>query len=403
MKFPAITPVFSLLMVACTSQPTAQTPSGSGVNGSVVTPIPVTSPSIANASNPFDGATQMTNPNYVAKVEAAAKVFATDSSAILKVRDIPTAVWLDSIAAIPNIDTVLKTAEKRQAESGKTLVTVFVLYDLPNRDCSAKASAGELTVEQNGEQRYKTEFIDKIAEAFSAFPKQRVVAIVEPDSLPNLATNLDTPKCAASDQVYRNAIAYAVAKLQANNVTVYLDAAHAGWLGWEGNRQGIARIYKDVLLRAGGVAKIRGFATNVSNYNTVNGKDGEKLGQANPCPDEGTYVTELTEALKAEGIVDKKFIIDTARNGKVVRESWGNWCNIKGAGLGPRPQVAPSPLVDAYVWVKPPGESDGTSDEKAARFDAACKSEDSMANAPEAGQWFNEHFLEMVKNADPKL
>jgi cellulose 1,4-beta-cellobiosidase len=400
MKFIATVSGLALLGLACASQSTIQTPNNpSGSN----TPIPVTTPSPANASNPFHGATMMKNPDYVAKVEGAAKNNPEDAATILKVKEIPTAVWLDSIAAIPNIKKVLTAAEKVQTETGKTLVTTFVVYDLPNRDCSAKASAGELSVEQNGEQRYKTEFIDKIAEAFAAFPKQRVVAIVEPDSLPNLATNLEVPKCAASDQVYRNSVAYAVAKLQIPNVTVYLDAAHAGWLGWEGNRQSIASIYKDVLARAGGSAKIRGFATNVSNYNTVSGKDGETLGQANPCPDEGTYITELSEALKAEGITDKKFIIDTARNGKVVRSSWGNWCNIKGAGMGPRPQVAPSPLVDAYVWVKPPGESDGTSDEKAARFDSNCKSEDSMPNAPEAGQWFHAHFLEMVKNAEPKL
>ena len=400
MKFIATVSGLALLGLACASLSTVQTPnSPSGSN----TPIPVTTPSPANASNPFDGATMMKNPDYVAKVEGAAKNNPEDAATILKVKEFPTAVWLDSIAAIPNIKKVLTAAEKVQAETGKTLVTTFVVYDLPNRDCSAKASAGELSVEQNGEQRYKTEFIDKIAEVFAAFPKQRVVAIVEPDSLPNLATNLEVPKCAASDQAYRNSVAYAVAKLQIPNVTVYLDAAHAGWLGWEGNRQSIASIYKDVLARAGGSAKIRGFATNVSNYNTVSGKDGETLGQANPCPDEGTYITELSEALKAEGITDKKFIIDTARNGKVVRSSWGNWCNIKGAGMGPRPQVAPSPLVDAYVWVKPPGESDGTSDEKAARFDSNCKSEDSMPNGPEAGQWFHAHFLEMVKNAEPKL
>jgi cellulose 1,4-beta-cellobiosidase len=343
------------------------------------------------------------NPDYTAKVERAAKENPADAVSILKVKDIPSAVWLDSIAAVRNINKVLGVAEKRKTEAGKPMVTVFVVYDLPNRDCSAKASAGELVVEKNGEQRYKAEFIDKIAEAFAAFPNQRIVAIIEPDSLPNLVTNLSESKCAASDQAYRNSIAYAVSKLQLSNVTLYMDAAHAGWLGWEGNRQGIASIYKDVLTRAGGTGKIRGFATNVSNYNTVNGKDGETLGQANPCPDEGTYVTELNEALKAEGIVDKKFIIDTARNGKVVRKDWGSWCNIKGAGIGPRPQVAPSPLLDAYFWIKPPGESDGTSDEKAARFDAACQSEDSMLNAPEAGQWFNAHFVELVKNAEPNL
>ena len=39
----------------------------------------------------------------------------------------------------------------------------------------------------------------------------------------------------------------------------------------------------------------------------------------------------------------------------------GNWCNQTGAGLGERPKAAPAAGIDAYVWVKPPGESDGSS------------------------------------------
>lgn len=379
------------LSLACSSQSTAP-----GANSAAAI-------TLAPSQNPFEGAVQVRNPDYVAKVEASAKAHPAEAEAIRKVATMPTAVWLDSIASIVNVPKILEVAEKEQAATGKTMLSVFVVYDLPNRDCSAKASAGELDVSKGGEERYKTEFIDKIAEAFAAHPGQRIVAILEPDSLPNLATNLDTPKCAASDQVYRNSIAYAISKLAMPNVAIYLDAAHTGWLGWEGNRPLIATIFKDVLTRAGGADKIRGFATNVSNYNTVSGKDGDKLGSQNPCPDEQSYITQLTESLAAEGIQGKRFLIDTARNGRVVRDSWSSWCNIKGAGIGPRPQVAPIPLVDAYVWVKPPGESDGTSDEKAARFDENCKSADSMPNAPEAGQWFDAHFVEMVKNAEPKL
>jgi cellulose 1,4-beta-cellobiosidase len=345
----------------------------------------------------------MINPEYVAKVEATAKANPKDADAIRKVAAIPTSVWLDTIASVSRIPKILELAEKQQAETKKTMLSVFVVYDLPNRDCSAKAAAGELDLAKGGEERYKTEFIDKIAEAFAAHPNQRIVAILEPDSLPNLATNLNVPKCAASDAAYRKSTAYAISKLNLPNVSIYLDAAHAGWLGWGSNSQKIAAIFKDVLTQAGGANKIRGFATNVSNYNTVSGKDGKKLGPANPCPDEESYVKQLSAALTKEGISGKHFIIDTARNGKVVRGSWSSWCNIKGAGLGPRPQAAPMPLVDAYVWVKPPGESDGTTDEKSARFDHGCKSVDSMPNAPEGGQWFTEHFLEMVRNAEPKL
>ena len=351
--------------------------------------------------NPFEGVQFFRNPDYAKQVMATAAAHPEMAKQLEQVAAQPTAVWLDTIAAAQKVSEVLDVAAKQAGSDGKPVLTVFVVYDLPNRDCSAKASAGELSVEQNGEERYKKEFIDKIAEQFAAHPEQRIVAIIEPDSLPNLATNLNVPRCAQSDQVYRRSIAYAVSKLAAPNTALYLDAAHAGWLGWEGNRQKIAAIYKDVLTQAGGADKIRGFATNVSNYNTVDGGDGKKLGAANPCPDEGTYIRKLNQALEAQGLGGKRFLIDTARGGRVVRSTWGNWCNIKDAGLGPRPQASPSELIDAYYWVKPPGESDGTTDKASPRFDAGCLSADSMPGAPEAGKWFEAHFLEMVRHAEP--
>ena len=382
------------------SSATSTVSTNSPSTGTVDEPPPATD---EKSGNPFAGATQVVNPDYVAKVEATAKANLAEAQDIRKVEAIPTAVWLDSIASVSAISKVLGIAKKEEAGSGKPVVSVFVVYDLPNRDCSAKAAAGELAIEKGGEQRYKTEFIDKIASEFAVHPNQRIVAILEPDSLPNLATNMGAAKCAASDQVYRRSIAYAISKLKQPNVTLYIDAAHAGWLGWGNSASKIASIFKDVLTQAGGADKVRGFATNVSNYNTVSGKDGKKLGPSNPCPDEESYIKQLSRALLTEGIKGKTFIIDTARDGKVVRGSWSSWCNIKGAGLGPRPQASPMPLVDAYVWVKPPGESDGTTDKKSPRFDIGCTSVDSMPNAPEGGQWFAEHFINMVKNAEPKL
>jgi cellulose 1,4-beta-cellobiosidase len=185
---------------------------------------------------------------------------------------------------------------------------------------------------------------------------------------------------------------------------VYLDAAHAGWLGWTGNRSKIAKIFREVLDDAGGPEKIRGFSTNVSNYNVLQGEDGRRLEPSNPCPNELTYVAKLSESLEQVGIQGKHFIIDTSRNGRPgVRSKWGHWCNVRGAGLGPRPQAEPVAGVDAYFWVKPPGESDGTSDQAAARYDRTCSSPDSAVPAPEAGQWFGSYFRELVQNASQDL
>ena len=86
---------------------------------------------------------------------------------------------------------------------------------------------------------------------------------------------------------------------------------------------------------------------------------------------------------KAEGITGKGFVIDTSRDGKAyIRASTANWCNIKGAGLGERPQAAPAPLVDAYLWIKPPGESDGR-----------CN------GGPVAGAWWPEYALALGRRA----
>ena len=355
-------------------------------------------------ANPFAGAAFFINPEYVKKVEATAAHNPDKAALVKKVASYPTAVWLDSISSTDGIEGTLTDAERQAQQGSKPVVVVFAVYDLPNRDCSAKSSAGELSVSANGEARYKAEFIDRIAAQFHAHPNLRIVAILEPDSLANLATNLDKPKCAESDKAYRHSIVYAISKLSQPHVSVYLDAAHAGWLGWDSNREKIVAIFKDVLTDAGGVDKIRGFATNVSNFNILRGDDGRNLEPSDPCPDELTYVDRLRESLADVGIENKGFIVDTSRDGRGgIRTKWGSWCNVKGAGLGERPRAAPEPGVDAYFWVKPPGESDGTADKSAARFDAMCVSTDAAPGAPEGGQWFESYFLDLVKYASPPL
>src|SRR5690606_34145787 len=229
------------------------------------------------------------------------------------------------------------------ATTGKPVVPVFVVYDLPNRDCAAEASAGELSVEDGGEMRYRTEFIDALRDQLAAKSDQRVVLILEPDSLPNLVSNLGVKQCARSQTIYKNSLAYAIAQLSLPHVYLYLDAAHAGWLGWESNRRRTVELFKEVLALAGGADRIRGFATNVSNYNPLTGDDGKSLEATNPCPNELCYVQALADSLEQAGITGKGFIVDTARNGRSgIRTRWGHWCNIRGAGIGERPKAAPT-------------------------------------------------------------
>jgi len=347
---------------------------------------PHTAPAQKSPENPFENASFYVSPDWQAEVMRAAN--GPDAELVKKAAKQPTAIWLDSIAKA--------STAKKYLDDARGALVVLVLYDLPNRACAAKSSAGELEGE-SGEARYEKELLDPLAATFAAHASQEIVVVVEPDSLANLATNASIARCAASDALYRRSIARAISKLSMPNVALYLDAAHAGWTGWDANREKIAAIFKDVLDMAG-AEKIRGFATNVSNYDLVRAQD---RASDNPCPDEIAYVEKLSASLARVGIAGKKFIIDTSRNGRASHAK--SWCNVTGAGLGERPRASPAPLVDAFFWVKIPGESDGTSDPSAPRFDAACASPDSASPAPQAGEWFPAYFQDLARNASPPL
>jgi endoglucanase len=93
-------------------------------------------------------------------------------------------------------------------------------------------------------------------------------------------------------------------------------------------------------LSAAGVAMARGFSLNVSNFRTTD----EELRYGQELPPQVGW---------------KPFVVDTGRNGKGASLT-DVWCNPSGRALVPVPQAAPTRLVDGYLWVKPPGESDGT-------------------------------------------
>jgi cellulose 1,4-beta-cellobiosidase len=362
------------------------------------------SSSPASSHNPFKGVGFFLNPGYTANVEATAKKHPNEADKILKVAKYPTAVWLDSIKSAGNLQGWLDEAKKQQDASGKPTLTVVVVYDLPNRDCSAASSAGELKVAENGETRYKNEFIDPIVAQFKAHSDQPIAVILEPDSLGNLATNMALPMCQEARSAYKNGVVYAIKKFALPNVSVYLDAAHSGWLGWDDNRTKIAKIFKNVLKDAGGPQMIRGFALNTANYTHLSNRDGAVLEPTNPCPNELTYAKTLSKTLEMYGFKNHGYIIDTSRNGKGnIRAAWGSWCNVHGAGLGERPRAEPEPGIDAYFWIKPPGDSDGVSDPSQPRYDPMCGGPDAAKGAPQAGVWFESYFMDLVHNARPPL
>jgi len=73
-------------------------------------------------------------------------------------------------------------------------------------------------------------------------------------------------------------------------------------------------------------------------------------------------------------------------------------------GFGVRPTAdTGDDLVDAFVWSKPGGESDGTSDSSATRYDSFCGKDDAYKPAPEAGTWNQAYFEDLIKNAVPSF
>lgn len=435
----------------------------------------------ARVVNPFHGADAYINQDYAALVETSAT--RVDGSLAARMRQLaeePTAVWLDRIEAIHGgaANAGRKSLEQHldaalvQKREGVPLTASFVVYNLPDRDCAAYASNGTLHADQNGLQRYREEYIDVIVNTFAQprFRDLRIVAVIEPDSLPNLVTNLDLPNCAkvAADNTYVDGIRYAIQQLsQLPNVYLYLDIAHSGWLGWDNNFTPAVQLYTDVVAGAAGgdLSVISGFVSNVANYTPTsepylpnpelrlpsggNPVRASTYYEWNPYFDEIRFTQALHQAFRNAGFpATTGMLIDTSRNGwggaarpsgpaptsavsidayvdasRVDRRHHrGNWCNAAGAGVGERPRAYPlgeGGHLHAYVWVKPPGEADGTSDssqttpdEEGKRFDAMCDPNHiadsgyptgALPGAPTAGHWFHEQFRMLVENAHPPL
>jgi len=311
------------------------------------------------------------NPKFIEEVNSSISKLDGDLKAKAeKVKSVPTAVWLSWEGATGEVAQHLKAA------GSKTVV--FILYMIPTRDCNSNASAGG----SSSLETYKG-YVNNISNTIRQYPNSKVVMVVEPDTLGNLVTG-NSESCKNVHSLHKNAISYAVDVFGSmSNVSVYLDAAHGKWLGDSTDK--VAAVVKEILSNAP-KGKIRGLSTNVSNYQSV--------------ASEYQYHQKLASSLSAVGIPNMKFIVDTGRNGVAVNS--GTWCNLIGTGFGERPKGNPNPsmpLLDAYMWLKTPGEADGSA--TGSRADPVCASSDSLQGAPEAGQWFHDYFAQLLKNAQP--
>ncbi len=423
--------------------------------------------------NPYDGAQVYVNPQWAdqAAAEPGGEAIA----------DQPTGVWMDSTGTVTgdgdpgstggwSLEQHLDEAVDQNAD----LIQV-VIYNLPGRDCAALASNGELGPDEIDE--YKSGYIDLITSIVDdpAYEDLRKVFVIEIDSLPNLVTNV-SPRETATDNCdemaangnYQDGISYAAAELGAlPNAYNYIDAGHHGWIGWEDSNEqydnfnASAALMGSIIGMNGMTADdVAGFITNTANYSALEepywevdqNVGGQALNQNPDLPwvdwndfnNELDFAQAFREELIANGYnSDIGMLIDTSRNGwggdyrptgpsssddpvTFVDESRidqryqkGNWCNQAGAGLGERPQASPEPNIDAYVWIKPPGESDGASEEipndEGKGFDEMCDPDyegnvrngnnpsGARDNMPLSGHWSSEQFAELLENAYPPL
>lgn len=357
--------------------------------------------------NPFEGVQLYANNYYRSEVHTLAIPQITDpalKAAASKVAEVPSFQWLDRNVTVDTllVQTLSEIRELNEAGANPPYAAQIVVYDLPDRDCAAAASNGEWAIANNGVNNYKA-YIDRIRQHLITFSDVRTILVIEPDSLANMVTNMDVPKCRGAADTYKELTVHALKQFNLPHVAMYMDAGHAGWLGWPANIGPAAELFAQIYQDAGKPASVRGLATNVANYNAWSVASAPPYTSPNPNYDEKHYIEAFSPLLEARGF-PARFIVDQGRSGKqpTGQKEWGHWCNAIGTGFGIRPTANTGHnLVDAFVWIKPGGECDGTSDTTAARYDYHCGLEDALKPAPEAGQWFNDYFVMLLRNANP--
>jgi endoglucanase len=296
----------------------------------------------AGSTNPFAGARLFVDPASNAARQAAAWSDARPGDAALMelMARHPQARWLGDW----NADVRRETDAAVRLMEGSGALPVFVLYNIPLRDCGSYSAGGA------GSAAEYRSWIDAFVRGVNG---RRAVAIMEPDALAGL--DCLTPQ-RRDERI--GLLRGAVRTLRAGGIAVYIDAGHARW---HTPAETAAR------LRAAGIEEADGFALNVSNFHPT------------------AVNVAYGEAVSRE-VGGKHFVIDTSRNGTGTASA-ADWCNPRGQALGELPTVRTGhPLVDAHLWIKAPGESDGT-----------CN------GGPPAGAWWAEYALELVQRSAARV
>lgn len=301
-------------------------------------------PSAAPAGNPFAAMPMYRAPysNAENAQKQAEKDNPAEAALVGKIAAQPQASWFGNWSG----DITITVGNYVNAAEKAGQLPVLVSYNVPNRDCGQYSAGGAAD---------STAYGTWIQGFAAGIGDRHAVVVLEPDAIPLLKQCLSEADQAKRLELIRNAVEVLAAR---PNVDVYIDAGHSNW---------VPAPEMAARLKLAGIEKARGFALNVSNYE----------------PDE--KLIPYGKALIAELGIETHFIIDSSRNGNGPAASSDNehWCNPEGRALG-RPPSADTgvPELDAFVWIKRPGESDGE-----------CK------NGPAAGQWFQARAVEMARNA----
>lgn len=306
-----IATVFSLALAACSASSPRRTAEAAGGDPS---------------SNPLAGVELYVDPSNPAAQQARqlrAQGDTHDAELLERIADRPTATWFaDSAEPVRARARALVTAAATQGK-----LAVVVAYDIPERDCAGGYSAGGAPT--------PAAYRSWIAKLAAGIGTRRAIVVLEPDALPEaLSGCLSATALRTRLALLREAI---VTLKRHSAALVYLDAGNPSWI--KSPRRLIAP------MRAAGIGKANGFALNVANFQTT---------AANVA-----YGQKLSDLLGG-----KHFVIDTSRDGNGPDTNVADapdWCNPPGRALGHEPSTTTGrPLLDAYLWIKRPGESDGS-------------------------------------------
>ena len=303
------------------------------------TPAVVTTPPAVSmptpSGNPLANATLYVNPSSDPAQWVKNNSGSSDATAMAKIASQPESEWFGDWNS-----NVYQDAKNTTATVTATGVTpVYVIYNIPHRDCGSYSAGGASSAS------VYTTWINSL---LSGIGGHKAVALLEPDALAGMSC------LSTSDQLERTAlIKQTVSTLESHNIAVYIDAGNPHWIGVDdmANR-----------LKAAGIDQAQGFALNISNFFTT--------------ADNTAYGTALSAKLGG-----KHSVIDTSRNGSGPTPDY-QWCNPTGRSLGQKPTTnTGNPLIDAFLWVKGPGGSDG-----------ACGN-----GAPPAGQFWPSYAIDLAK------